>query len=96
MGESDVNLATTGYSAYPGNTNGILIALPAYVSALESSGGAVREFVNPKFADDSRSSFKSPNCKGGWRQCPPGGFSMELISFQKDCKIKNIGRPLVS
>ena len=31
-----------------------------YVAALERSGGAVREFVNPKYTDGARSAFSSP------------------------------------
>ena len=55
----DVN-DDTGYSAYPGNCNQLLVALGPYVATLESSGGVMVEFVNPKYADAARSAFKSP------------------------------------
>ena len=58
-GGSDVN-GPGGYSAYPGNTNGIIVSLSTYVQCLEASGGAVREFVNPKYADEARTTFKAP------------------------------------
>ena len=34
--------------------------LSTYVRTLERTAGAVPEFVNPKYADDSRASFTSP------------------------------------
>lgn len=56
----DFNDPATGYSPFPGNTNQILFALAPYVEALALTGGAMPEFVNPKYADASRTSFKSP------------------------------------
>ena len=56
----DVNDPATGCSPYPGNTNQILVALEPYVHALESSGGLMPEFVNPKYTDGTRTAFKSP------------------------------------
>lgn len=50
----------TGYSPYPGNINVLLMQLPAYVQNLKASGGAIPEFVNPKYADGARSTFKKP------------------------------------
>lgn len=55
----DVN-AADGYSAFPGNMNQLIFALEPYVEALASTGGIVPEFVNPKYADESRTVFKSP------------------------------------
>jgi UDP-sugar pyrophosphorylase len=49
----------TGYSPYPANINVIVMALPPYVGNLERTGGAVPEFVNPKYADGTLTSFKS-------------------------------------
>ena len=45
----DVNDPATGCSRFPGNTNQLIVALDAYVQALEESGGAMPEFVNPKY-----------------------------------------------
>lgn len=55
----DANDAS-GYSAYPGNTNQLVVALEPYVAGLEASGGVMVEFVNPKYTDASRAAFKSP------------------------------------
>jgi UDP-sugar pyrophosphorylase len=49
-----------GNSPYPGNCNILLFELERYVHALESSKGVVPEFVNPKYADASKTNFKSP------------------------------------
>lgn len=51
---------TSGLSPFPGNINVLVLRLPAYVATLNETGGAVPEFVNPKYADPSRSSFKTP------------------------------------
>jgi UDP-sugar pyrophosphorylase len=49
-----------GFSRFPGNINLLVIRLEPYLRVLESSGGVIAEFVNPKFADASRTSFKKP------------------------------------
>ncbi|MDD9969377.1 MAG: UTP--glucose-1-phosphate uridylyltransferase [Myxococcales bacterium] len=49
-----------GYSPYPGNINVLVLALSPYVSALAKSGGMIPEFVNPKYNDAERTSFKKP------------------------------------
>lgn len=51
---------STGLSPFPGNCNMLLIHLPEYSSILESTGGVVTEFVNPKYKDESKATFKSP------------------------------------
>jgi len=50
----------TGYSPYPGNTNVFILALETYVEVLDRTGGSVPEFVNPKYADAARTTFKTP------------------------------------
>jgi len=55
----DANNAS-GFSAYPGNTNQLVVALEPYVVSLETSSGVMVEFVNPKYTDASRTAFKSP------------------------------------
>eukprot|EP00315_Gephyrocapsa_oceanica_P009962 CAMPEP_0185290268 /NCGR_PEP_ID=MMETSP1363-20130426/4462_1 /TAXON_ID=38817 /ORGANISM="Gephyrocapsa oceanica, Strain RCC1303" /LENGTH=665 /DNA_ID=CAMNT_0027886247 /DNA_START=17 /DNA_END=2014 /DNA_ORIENTATION=- len=50
----------TGWSPYPGNCNQLVVALRPYVEVLAASGGVVPEFVNPKYSDASRCSFKKP------------------------------------
>ena len=49
-----------GYSLFPGNINLLVIRLAPYIKVLEASGGVVAEFVNPKFADATRTTFKKP------------------------------------
>ncbi|MEI8294827.1 MAG: UTP--glucose-1-phosphate uridylyltransferase [bacterium] len=49
-----------GFSKFPGNINLLVIRLAPYLKVLESSGGVVAEFVNPKFSDATRTAFKKP------------------------------------
>ena len=49
-----------GFSKFPGNINLLIVRLAPYMKVLESSGGVVAEFVNPKFSDSTRTSFKKP------------------------------------
>ncbi|MCX6969854.1 MAG: UTP--glucose-1-phosphate uridylyltransferase [Verrucomicrobia bacterium] len=49
-----------GFSRFPGNINLLVIRMEPYLRVLESSQGIIAEFVNPKFADASRTSFKKP------------------------------------
>ena len=49
-----------GFSIFPGNINILVIRLASYVRILEESQGIIAEFVNPKYADDSRTAFKKP------------------------------------
>jgi UDP-sugar pyrophosphorylase len=57
--EGDVADAN-GFSKFPGNINLLVIRLAPYLRVLEASGGVIAEFVNPKFSDASRTSFKKP------------------------------------
>ena len=58
--EGDVNDPTTGLSIYPGNINQLLFSMPEYLSVLERTHGVMGEFVNPKYTDSTRSTFKKP------------------------------------
>ncbi len=49
-----------GFSIFPGNINVLVIALESYVKILKQSQGIIAEFVNPKYADESKSVFKKP------------------------------------
>lgn len=44
---------------FPGNANVLLFNLKRYNEVLQESTGNIPEFVNPKYADDSRTKFKS-------------------------------------
>jgi len=49
-----------GFSMFPGNINVLVIRLASYVKILERTRGIIAEFVNPKYADATKTSFKSP------------------------------------
>lgn len=48
-----------GYSHFPGNTNTLVFKLPEYYAKLSETGGVIPEFVNPKYANEERTEFKS-------------------------------------
>mmetsp|Transcript_10883 Transcript_10883/g.19215 ORF Transcript_10883/g.19215 Transcript_10883/m.19215 type:complete len:600 (+) Transcript_10883:279-2078(+) len=50
----------TGFSPYPGNINVLVFKLSTYASTLKETGGAIPEFVNPKYADKERTVFLKP------------------------------------
>ncbi|MEN7972503.1 MAG: UTP--glucose-1-phosphate uridylyltransferase [Verrucomicrobiota bacterium] len=49
-----------GFSMFPGNINVLVVRLASYVRILERSKGIIAEFVNPKYADETKTSFKKP------------------------------------
>lgn len=49
-----------GYSCFPGNTNTLVYKIKEYCQNLEKTKGVIPEFVNPKYADDTRTVFKAP------------------------------------
>lgn len=49
-----------GYSIFPGNINILVIRMAFYVRMLDRTRGIIAEFVNPKYADASRATFKKP------------------------------------
>ncbi len=49
-----------GFSMFPGNINVLVIRMASYVRILEKSQGIIAEFVNPKYADETKSAFKKP------------------------------------
>ncbi|KAL6984338.1 UTP-monosaccharide-1-phosphate uridylyltransferase [Sarracenia purpurea var. burkii] len=56
--DGDAN-CETGYSPFPGNINQLILELGPYIEELSKTGGAIKEFVNPKYKDASKTSFKS-------------------------------------
>lgn len=56
--DGDVN-NQTGFSPFPGNINQLILELGPYIEELSKTGGAIKEFVNPKYKDASKTSFKS-------------------------------------
>ena len=49
-----------GISDFPGNTNVLIFQLDIYLKALDKAKGLIPEFVNPKYADEAKTKFKSP------------------------------------
>lgn len=67
----------SGFSPFPGNINILVFKIPEMHRCLEKTGGIVPEFVNPKWADAERTSFKSPTRLESMMQdfphlCEPG------------------------
>uniref|UniRef100_A0A5B6YTK4 UTP-monosaccharide-1-phosphate uridylyltransferase n=1 Tax=Davidia involucrata TaxID=16924 RepID=A0A5B6YTK4_DAVIN len=56
--DGDVN-CETGYSPFPGNINQLILELGSYIEELTKTGGSIKEFVNPKYKDSSKTAFKS-------------------------------------
>ncbi|CAD7694961.1 unnamed protein product [Ostreobium quekettii] len=56
--EGDVN-DDSGFSPFPGNINQLVLKVDEYARQLQSTGGIVPEFVNPKYKDESKTEFKS-------------------------------------
>jgi len=58
--QGDVNDASTGLSPFPGNTNQLIFSMKPYVANLIKTSGIIAEFVNPKYSDDTKTTFKKP------------------------------------
>ncbi|KAL6873655.1 hypothetical protein ACP4OV_013737 [Aristida adscensionis] len=56
--DGDAN-CETGYSPYPGNINQLILELGPYIEELKKTHGAISEFVNPKYTDSTKTTFKS-------------------------------------
>jgi len=94
--QGDVN-GEDGLSPFPGNFNQLLFRLNDYVKTLDVTKGLVPEFVNPKYADETRTTFKKPtrlecmmqdlprmfdsSCVVGFTTCIGNGLSKERQDF---------------
>lgn len=58
--DGDVNDEKTGFSPFPGNINQLVFQLKGYNQVLERTEGRMPDFVNPKYADESKTAFKKP------------------------------------
>ena len=58
--DGDTNSPVTGISPFPGNANQLIFAMGPYLENLMKMKGGISEFVNPKYADGSKCSFKKP------------------------------------
>eukprot|EP00331_Platyophrya_macrostoma_P010990 CAMPEP_0176432794 /NCGR_PEP_ID=MMETSP0127-20121128/15599_1 /TAXON_ID=938130 /ORGANISM="Platyophrya macrostoma, Strain WH" /LENGTH=570 /DNA_ID=CAMNT_0017815019 /DNA_START=18 /DNA_END=1730 /DNA_ORIENTATION=- len=48
-----------GYSVFPGNINCLIFSIPEYNVVLNDTKGLIAEFINPKYADSTKTKFKS-------------------------------------
>merc|ERR1719410_795929 len=69
----------TGFSPFPGNQNCLIMALTDYLPTLERTSGIIAEFVNPKYADATKTNFKSSTRL----ECMMQDFPKELPSGAK-------------
>lgn len=58
--QGDTNDPISKQSPFPGNINQLLFSLDSYVKTLNQTEGVMEEFVNPKYADSLRTTFKKP------------------------------------
>jgi UDP-sugar pyrophosphorylase len=58
--EGDISDPTTGMSPYPGNINQLVFSMDSYVRTIEKNHGVMAEFVNPKYCDELKTTFKKP------------------------------------
>ena len=49
-----------GFCDFPGNLNVLVFKLEPYLNILNKTKGLVPEFVNPKYTDETRKTFKAP------------------------------------
>lgn len=56
--DGDVNDPVMRHSPFPGNINQLVMKLGSYCDELHRHGGVISEFVNPKYADETRTAFK--------------------------------------
>ncbi|MFA5431096.1 MAG: UTP--glucose-1-phosphate uridylyltransferase, partial [Candidatus Omnitrophota bacterium] len=58
--QGDIADPETGKSPFPGNLNVFIVNNEVYERVLNDTKGVIGEFVNPKYADDTHTSFRSP------------------------------------
>jgi UDP-sugar pyrophosphorylase len=51
---------TEGFSPFPGNINVLVFEASGYLKILEQTKGIIAEFVNPKYSDAAKTTFKKP------------------------------------
>jgi UDP-sugar pyrophosphorylase len=50
----------SGFSPFPGNLNVLVFKARPYRDTLQATGGSIPEFVNPKYKDAAKTTFKKP------------------------------------
>ncbi len=77
----------SGLSPFPGNTNALIVDLKTYVRTLQQTGGGVPEFVNPKYADATRTRFLKPTrlecMMQDYPRALPTGSVVGFTSFER-------------
>ena len=61
FGRGDVAAEGSPFSPFPGSINTLLYRFDIYAKKLKESHGQVPEFINPKYRDATKTSFKSPS-----------------------------------
>merc|ERR1719173_163004 len=77
----------TGFSPYPGNTNSFILDHELYLQILEDSQGAIPEFVNPKYTDDSKTKFKKPT----GLECMMQEYPKLVVKTGRECGMTQLG-----
>jgi len=81
-GKTDSNDPATGFSPFPGNTNQLILRMKPYLETLRETNGVVAEFVNPKYADAERTTFKKATRLECMMQVRCGtAFRLQLTHF---------------
>lgn len=70
-----------GFSDFPGNINVLIFELNSYNQVLERTKGLMPEFVNPKYADETFTKFKSPTRLESMMQDYPRLLEGEKVGF---------------
>lgn len=50
-----------GNSSYPGNINVLCVVIDSYMETLKQTQGIIPEFINPKYVDETKTTFLSPS-----------------------------------
>ncbi len=58
--DGDVADPQTGKSPFPANMNTFIVENTTYHQKLEETGGIFGEFINPKYSDNAKTTFKAP------------------------------------
>jgi len=77
----------SGFSPYPGNTNSFILDHDLYCTILEDSKGAIPEFVNPKYTDDTKTKFKKPTRL----ECMMQEYPKLVVKHERACGMTQLG-----
>ncbi len=89
LSEGDVNDPQTGFSKYPGNTNSFIINNEVYCVVMDRYKGAIPEFVNPKYKDETKTAFKKPTRLECMMQEYPKLLNQYQREYGSECEQKS-------